>query len=145
MATLTENVARVTSALADIEQAIIDKGVTPSGKCETFADAIAQISGGGDAKVDIGTFTTSTGGSPITCGFKPKWVVVSSAFNGTTSGAFSNTETEIWNDDGGYFEYYTAASATNGIRTTNRISANDNGFTHMARYNNKTAYYIAIG
>lgn len=46
MATLVENATRITEALADIKQAIIDKGVTPTGKCETFADAIEQISGG---------------------------------------------------------------------------------------------------
>lgn len=48
MATLTENVTRIIEALQDIKEAIIKKGQTPDGKCETFADAIDKISSGTD-------------------------------------------------------------------------------------------------
>lgn len=52
MATLTENTNRVVNALKDIKSAIIAKGVTPTGKCETFASAIESIpAGGGGAKL----------------------------------------------------------------------------------------------
>lgn len=147
MATLTENVARVTSALADIKDAIISKGVVPTGKCETFADAIASIPTGGSAKVSSGTFTTSTSGTQIDLDFMPKQIWVSSAFNDTTSGTFSATETNIWSQNG-YFEYYTPSTTTSGARInkdTRFPSVTDKGFTHVARYNNKTAYYIAVG
>lgn len=142
-ATLIENANRIKTAAQSASAAIVEMGGVAPETIDAMADAIRNIP---SSKVAIGTFTTATSGFSVDCGFKPKWVVVSSAFNGTTSSAvFTNTETEIWNDDGGYFEYYTAASATNGSRTTNRIGVNNNGFTHNARYNAKPAYYIAIG
>lgn len=48
MATLTENVKRIVDALDDTRAAIIRKGQTPDGRCETFADAIDNISTGTD-------------------------------------------------------------------------------------------------
>lgn len=48
MATLTENVKRVTDALDDIKSSIIAKGQTPSGRCETFSSAIDNIETGTD-------------------------------------------------------------------------------------------------
>lgn len=50
--TLLENVTRITSAIANIKAAIIRKGVTPTGKCETFADAIDNIPSGVDVSND---------------------------------------------------------------------------------------------
>lgn len=55
MATLSENATRIVNALGDIKQAIIDKGVTPSGKCETYADAIDDIFQGVDVSGDTAT------------------------------------------------------------------------------------------
>jgi len=55
MSSLTENTARIVEALGDIKQAIIDKGVTPSGKCETYADAIDDIFQGVDVSGDTAT------------------------------------------------------------------------------------------
>jgi hypothetical protein len=45
--TLASDISTTSTALSDIKQAIIDKGVTPSGNITTYATAIAQISGGG--------------------------------------------------------------------------------------------------
>lgn len=55
MATLTENVNRIVDALGDIKEAIIEKGVTPTGKCETFCDAISKIPTGVDTSKDTVT------------------------------------------------------------------------------------------
>lgn len=45
--TLASDISTTSTALSDIKQAIIDKGVTPSGNITTYATAIGQISGGG--------------------------------------------------------------------------------------------------
>lgn len=128
------------------------KSVTPSSSQQTvYPDAgyflsSVIVGAASTAKVKIGTFTTLTGGNTIECGFTPKWVITSSAYNETTVGAYTSTETELWNEDGGYFEYYTNASGTTtGTRTSNRIVVGVGHFTHIARYNNRPAYYIAIG
>lgn len=44
---LSSDISTTSTALSDIKQAIIAKGVTPSGNITTYAAAIAQISGGG--------------------------------------------------------------------------------------------------
>lgn len=45
--TLSSDISTTSTALSDIKQAIIAKGVTPSGNITTYATAISQISGGG--------------------------------------------------------------------------------------------------
>lgn len=55
MASLVENTERIVNAIKDIKAAIIRKGVTPTGKCETFADAIDDIFVG----VDVSDTTAS--------------------------------------------------------------------------------------
>lgn len=76
MASLTENATRITNALDDIKAAIIAKGQTPTGRCETYADAISKISGGGsDVKVFSQKYTMGSQESiTVDCGFKPKFV-----------------------------------------------------------------------
>lgn len=151
MATLTENVARVTSALADIEQAIIDKGVTPSGKCETFADAIAQISGGGsDVKVASGTFVTQATPKFVECGFKPTRVMVLANIipPASTPNQGQMQLHQYWE---GQSNGVTIALMTNVPSRNNNqvITPVDNGFNFAGQtgnnYQGKTAYYIAVG
>lgn len=52
MATLFENANRIANALEDIKNAIIRKGQTPTGRCETFSEAIDNIQGGVDTSQD---------------------------------------------------------------------------------------------
>lgn len=152
MATLTENVARVTSALADIEQAIIDKGVTPSGKCETFADAIAQISGGGsDVKVASGTFVTQATLKFVECGFKPTRVMVLTNIipsGGSTQGFLQLCQYWEGQNNAIVIQNLTNASSRN---TNVYITPVENGFNFIgntnvsSQFQGKTAYYIAVG
>ena len=46
MATLVENATRIKQTFDDIKDAIIEKGQTPTGEVDTYADAIASIEGG---------------------------------------------------------------------------------------------------
>ena len=140
MATLTENVARVTSALDDIKNAIIDKGVTPTGKCETFAAAIESIPSGGSVK--SGNFTTVAGdGSFIECGFVPTRISVNSFYL-----AAASTESSDY-FDGDFNEIYRTSGGTTFIMTNNRIfPGTENGkmgFRYKARYAGKVAHFIA--
>lgn len=143
MATLTENVARVTSALDDIKNAIIDKGVTPSGKCETFAQAIAEIPTG--VKAASGEFTTSATGATINLGFAPKRIIV---YSNPEAGTYN--EAAIWDVNGLLRKVRTSAAtgSNNGGITAGGIAVNGQEFTHnaySAQFANKKAYYIAIG
>lgn len=73
--TLMENVSKVVVALNSIKNAIIEKGVTPTGDCTTFAQAIAQIPSGSDVKVFDESLTMSANEvRSFECGFKPKLV-----------------------------------------------------------------------
>lgn len=45
--TLASDISTTSTALSDIKQAIIDKGVTPSGNITTYAAAISNIVSGG--------------------------------------------------------------------------------------------------
>ena len=148
--TLTENVVRVTSALANIRQAILDKGgeLSPNDKCETFADAIANIPTGSGEKVKAGTFTTSVNGARIELGFKAKTILVCSAFNATLAG------TDLCLIDGDDYRGYiipsgTSLAARSGETDKNsRFTVDDTGFSFKAyttTYANRTAYYLAIG
>lgn len=102
-------------------------------------------------KFKAGTFTTSTTGTHVSLNFKPKQIWVSSAFTNAYGGNAQSTETHIWSETG-FLEYYIPATATSAAITkgeTNRdarfSTVDATGFTHKARYANKTAYYIAIG
>ena len=46
---MASDISTISSSLNAIKNAIIDKGVTPSGNITTYADAISQISGGGSS------------------------------------------------------------------------------------------------
>lgn len=141
MATLTENVARVTTALDDIKNAIIGKGVTPTGKCETFADAITNIpSGGGD--VESGNFNTVAGdGSFIDCGFVPTRISVNTFY----LGAASTESCDYF--EGDFNEIYRTSGGVTFSMANNRIfPGTENGkmgFRYKARYAGKLAHFIA--
>lgn len=154
MATLVENATRVTNALADIKQAIIDKGQTPSGKCETFADAIANIDSGG--KCAVGTFTSPTGGATnrikVTLGFKPKQLLIfrmtNANFNAYQGASPIMYDSEI-NENQFYRYTFSSASvgATNlGTNTTIvPYSIDDDGFTFNGYSSALYWKYYAIG
>lgn len=115
MATLVENVNRVVSALNDIKNAIIAKGVTPTGKCETFADAIAQIeTGGGGTDVCIGNFTIPAGLNQnylVECGFRPTvvvWVRVAEPVPESPN----NDVRYIYDEEWGEYSFYSTTSRT---------------------------------
>lgn len=142
MATLTENVARVTSALDDIKNAIIDKGVTPTGKCETFADAIASIPSG--RKVVVDTFVGVNGTTLIDVGFRPSIVMAELNYDATAYPV-------------GYISYADGIvrncmlTSLNGGRiqanTTLNIEVNSSGFevkTAIATFVGKNCRYVAI-
>lgn len=48
---LSSDISTTSTALSDIKQAIINKGVTPTGDITTYANAIGNISGGGSSPV----------------------------------------------------------------------------------------------
>lgn len=114
MATLTENAQRIVNALHDIKAAIISKGVTPGDKCETFADAIAQIETGGGTQVSIGNFTIPAGTGQdyfIECGFKPT-VVVWARVSGTEPTDPNNDVRYMYDAEWGPFSFYSTTSRT---------------------------------
>ena len=115
MATLVENVNRIVSSLNDIKNAIIAKGVTPTGKCETFADAISQIeTGGGGTDVCIGNFTIPAGLNQdyfVECGFEPT-VVVWVRVAGTEPTDPNNDVRYIYDKEWGSFSFYSTTSRT---------------------------------
>lgn len=51
--TLASDISTTSTALSDIKQAIIDKGVTPSGNITTYAAAISDIPTGGGGKYQL--------------------------------------------------------------------------------------------
>lgn len=59
MASLIENVNRVSEISADINNAIINKGVTPTGGLSSYAEAISHISQGSGGGTDVSD-TTAT-------------------------------------------------------------------------------------
>lgn len=143
MATLTENVARVTSALENIKNAIIDKGVTPTGKCETFADAIASIPS--SANIKVGTFSAINGTVSISdVGFKPSMVMVELAYD-----AASYPVGYVRYNNGAVLGYSLTSLNGGRIQTTSilNITVNDNGFsvtTAYATFVGKNCRYVAI-
>lgn len=145
MATLTENVARVTTALENIKNAIIGKGVTPSGKCETFADAIASIPSGGGGDTVAGYFTTSMSGTRINLPFEPKYIMVNSAMGSTLAGS------DVCVINGDYYKGYQIASTamtskSSATDKSARFTIDATGFTFKATataYAGKTAYFVA--
>lgn len=54
---LMQNVERISDALTDIKNAIVAKGVTPSGNCETYADAVRAIPQEGGTGTDVSDTT----------------------------------------------------------------------------------------
>lgn len=112
MATLIENVRRITDALNDIKSAIISKGVTPTGKAETFAEAIRNIpqEGGGtdvsdttaiESDVVAGKRFHKADGSPANGTIEDK--------RGATAGALSFS-----NSSDNYF-YFTHPSLSDSV------------------------------
>lgn len=61
---LSSDISTTSTALSDIKQAIIDKGVTPSGNITTYATAISQI-GGASGKYKIGDRVYDSGNNDI--------------------------------------------------------------------------------
>ena len=59
MATIAENLQTIKDSTEAIKQAIIDKGVTISGGLTTYADAIKNISGGGEGGSTSGAVSKS--------------------------------------------------------------------------------------
>ena len=64
--TLSGNISTISTSLDDIYDAIVAKGVTPSGNITTYATAIGQISGGGGATINPLSVTPSTSAQTIT-------------------------------------------------------------------------------
>ena len=62
--TLASDISTTSTALSDIKQAIIAKGVTPTGNITTYATAISQI-GGASGKYKIGDRVYDSGNNDI--------------------------------------------------------------------------------
>lgn len=135
MATLVENATRITDALADIKQAIIDKGVTPIGKCETFADAIEQISGGGDFELFFSNDASTNSTSHTIAGAEGMvvtaliWVASNTAASNTTydNTTFTNCNYEkignlYGSNNYGRGTWFLLTDITGTIRTSNGTS-----------------------
>lgn len=112
MATLVENVNRVVTALNDIKNALINKGVEPTGKCETFADAIDQIQTGTNVKVGNFTIPAGTGKDFfVEIGFRPTklfWVRVAEPIPTSPN----NDVRYMYDSDWGDFSFYSTTSRT---------------------------------
>lgn len=112
MATLVENVNRVVSALNDIKNALINKGVEPTGKCETFADAIDQIPTG--TQVYVGNLALPAGTGKdyfVEVGFRPTkifWVRVAQATPTSPNNDVRYMYDNLWGD----FSFYSTTSRT---------------------------------
>lgn len=152
MATLVENATRIYDAAADIYQAIVEKGVTPSGKIETFADAIAQISGGGSINTAVGNFelTKGTALKHIELGFKPKVLILNQRAAANYQNA--SARTFIYNEDlstTNYDSIVTTTASKQNLGTTTVLqiySIDDDGFTQRPHGSNTTYWtYYAIG
>lgn len=134
-----ENAQRVKVASDNIKNAIISKGVTPTGNLESFADAINSIS---VPNVAAGTFVAKTAGVEIELGFEPTRIII---YVNPENNTYN--EAVIW-DISGILRKVRAAGNNAGGISTGGIAVNGTKFTHNT-YNdsfaNKTAYYIAIG
>ena len=64
--TLSSDISTTSTALSDIKDAIIAKGVTPSGNITTYATAISQISGGSSPVITSLNVTPTTSAQTIT-------------------------------------------------------------------------------
>lgn len=152
MATLIENTNRIVDALEDIKSAIISKGVTPTGKCETFASAISQISGGSSVKFSSGNYelTKGTALKSIVLDFKPQVLILNQRSNNTYTTA--NARTLIYNESLSTTNYDSIVTTTVtkqalGSTTVLQIySIDNNGYTHRPHATNTTYWtYFAIG
>lgn len=112
----------------------------PKGYHEGFGKVVANQ--GSTEKVKTGTFTSTTSGYTVNCGFAPKMVFVTNNYNATTY-----NELGAWIN--GTFSGARGAGANSGGNiTTSTITVSGNTFTHKAytaNFANKPAYYIAIG
>lgn len=147
MASLTENATRITNALNDIKAAIIAKGQTPTGRCETFADAISKISGGGsNVKVFNQKWTMASNEViNIECGFKPKFIWLGK----------SDTATPLYscfyNEDASTTQFLQATAGTMrwlalGNNQPNISAITNTGFSiKNGAYNGANVQVIAIG
>lgn len=154
MATLVENATRVTNALADIKQAIIDKGQGPEGKCETFAAAIRAIETGG--KVAVGTFANSAAGATsrtkVTLGFKPKQLLIfrmtNANYNAYQGYSPFMYDEEISKQQCFKYNFSSASVGNQGFNTNTAIvpySIDDDGFTFNGYTSALYWKYYAIG
>lgn len=141
MATLVENATRITSALASIRQAIIDKGVTPEGMCETYAEAIDSIPLG--KQFATGSFTLGASKEEVNCGFRPKYICVQS--NGSAGHCMYNIDRA---EDTIMRILDTGTKSEPSLPNTSNLSIQeitDEGFV-FAGYNTlRTWWWFAIG
>lgn len=142
MATLTENAQRIVNALHDIKAAIISKGVTPGDKCETFADAIAQIeTGGGVNGMYFSVTNLTTAAQSFDCGFRPTKVM--NICNATNKNLFSG----CINDNGSTRGVRTGSSGAGALGSAIEVTITDAGFTAKttnSAFNNLRNEFIAI-
>lgn len=160
MATLIENAVRITKTFDDICKAIIEKGVTPSGGVDTYADAIDNIDGGGTlAKVD--TFSWPMFNSALTTsvdiGFKPKQLAILNILSSSSLSIkkiilyderFSTTQFVYGgiNNSGGGLNIQNLNQTPSGVIANYLISIDNQGFTVVGSDSSPIiGYYFAIG
>lgn len=130
MASLIENTQRIINALKDIKAAIIRKGVTPTGKCETFADAIDNIFVGVDVSdttaaeehVLYGKVFHKADGNKVN-GSMPDNAAVSKTLDATTT---SYTVPEGYHNGNGSVAIYPQTKVVTSSPTTQTVYP-DNG------------------
>lgn len=136
---LSNDINTTSTALSDIKDAIIAKGVTPSGNITTYATAISQISGG-SAVIDSLSITPTTSAQTITAsggvdGYSPINVsaVTSSIDANITAGNIKNGVT-ILGVTGDYTGSGSATLITKSITqngTYNASSDNADGYSSV--------------
>lgn len=139
MATLVENARRISSACSAIKDAIIRKGVTPTGNVESYADAIDAIVGENAKYFSVTNLTTTS--QAFDCGFKPTKVM--NIYNATSASLFS----ACINDNGTTRGVRTGSSGAGAVGSAVEIVITDTGFTARTTntaFNNKKAEFIAI-
>lgn len=136
---LSNDINTTSTALSDIKDAIIAKGVTPSGNITTYATAISQISGG-SAVIDSLSITPTTSAQTITAsggvdGYSPINVsAVTSSIDANIQAENIKNGVTILNVTGNYTGSGSATLITKSITqngTYNASSDNADGYSSV--------------
>lgn len=149
MSILSNDISTTSTALDDIKDAIIAKGVTPSGDITTYATAIGQISGG-SANIQSLSVTPTTSAQTITAsgdvdGYSPVNVsaVTSSIDANITAGNIKNGVT-ILGVTGNYSgsDMLPSYAISEGVVSKPAIELQGTEFSDIVEINEHGMYYV---